>query len=69
MRLFKAIKTGLVDGFEQPYELTMGMTWEDSDTLNRAYDHSVNVGQSVGAFLVALSEAKKSFLANVQPQQ
>jgi hypothetical protein len=65
--LLFAFRTGFVDGLEQPYELTSGMTWHDP-LMNEVYDHGVNCGQRVGAFVTALHEARKAFLNSVHPQ-
>lgn len=43
----KAFWLGVKDGLESPYDLSMGMTWDDADK-NEAYDHGVNVGQWLG---------------------
>ena len=47
MAHIKAYLQGVVDGFEQPYDLTMGMTWDDV-ALNETYDKGANMGQAIG---------------------
>ena len=47
--LLKAFTTGVVDGWEQPYELTCGLTFVDNQTANEVYDHGVNLGQFMHA--------------------
>jgi len=42
--ILQAVWIGLKDGWESPYFLSSGMTW-DNPHLNEAYDHAVNVGQ------------------------
>ena len=44
---------GLKDGYSQPEDLTVGMSWGDSpeDPRNIAYDHGVNLGQWIGLWL------------------
>lgn len=46
--ILKAFRLGFVDGWRQPFDLTSGITWEDSDTLNEAYDWGANFGQFAG---------------------
>ena len=38
---------GVLDGLQQPYDLTMGLTWPDDGDANEAYDRGVNVGQAL----------------------
>ena len=38
---------GFSDGWQQPYELTTGRTWEHDQDANEAYDRGVNAGQRV----------------------
>jgi hypothetical protein len=38
---------GVRDGFEQPIDFSIGMTYAD-DTLNELYDRGVNLGQAIG---------------------
>lgn len=40
---------GVRDGWEQPHELTSGITWDDDQDRNEAYDRGVNLGQFVRA--------------------
>lgn len=47
----RAWRTGLIDGLEQPHDLTMGMSYND-DRRNESYDAGVNVGQAIGRALV-----------------
>lgn len=42
-----AARTGLRDGWEQPFELTMGMSYP-TDVLDDAYGHGCNTGQWIG---------------------
>ena len=37
-------KLGLIDGYESPYDLSMGITWDDK-RKNERYDEGVNDGQ------------------------
>ena len=46
--LLLAFKLGFRDGRENPNDLSSGLTWEDDQGMNEAYDHGVNVGQFVG---------------------
>lgn len=39
---------GVIDGVEQG-ELSSGITWEDCDDCNQAYDHGANVGEALAA--------------------
>jgi hypothetical protein len=39
---------GLKDGLANPFELTSGITWEDDQGKNEAYDYGVNAGQRIG---------------------
>jgi hypothetical protein len=43
-----AFRMGVQDGRESPDELTTGMTWDEDDRLNEAYDRGVNEGQRRG---------------------
>lgn len=52
----RAYKQGLVDGLEQPCDLTSGMTYTDW-RLSEIYDRGVNVGQRAGRVLIALRSA------------
>jgi len=45
--LYRIIKTGLTDGFGQPWDLTSGMTY-DQPWRNELYDISATVGQWIG---------------------
>ena len=45
--LVKAYYMGVRDGWEQPYDLTMGWTFEDR-LVCEAYDRGVNFGQWAG---------------------
>ena len=38
---------GFRDGWKQPYELSMGRTWDHDQDANEAYDRGVNAGQRV----------------------
>lgn len=49
--MYKAYLSGLKDGFNNPYELGSGLTWEDSQDNNEAYDTGVNHGQILGALV------------------
>ncbi len=53
MRFYYAIKLGLVDGYNEPFELSSGMTWAESPRTNWLYDWAVNAGQVFGAALQA----------------
>lgn len=48
-----AYKTGVIDGWESPIELSVGMSWPDAENyyLNEIYDHGVNLGQFIGRLL------------------
>jgi hypothetical protein len=46
----KAFRLGIVDGWQEPWELSSGITWPDWK-LNECYDMGVNVGQWVGRLL------------------
>jgi hypothetical protein len=39
-------KQGVVDGLEEPYDLSCGMTY--SDERNEIYDRGANMGQWIG---------------------
>jgi len=39
---------GLNDGYNQPYDLTMGLSWDDNQDKNEAYDHGATLGQFLG---------------------
>lgn len=43
-----AYNLGVQDGLESPHDLSMGMTWEDDQDMNEAYDRGVNPGQAEG---------------------
>lgn len=47
MATMRAFWTGLRDGVDQPYDLSMGMSYDD-DRLQASYDYGANVGQRVG---------------------
>lgn len=38
---------GVRDGWQQPFELSSGMTWDDDQGANEFYDCGVNVGQFI----------------------
>lgn len=38
---------GFKDGLENPYDLTSGITWDNSRWISEAYDRGVNLGQWV----------------------
>jgi hypothetical protein len=40
-----AWRIGFKDGWESPRHLSMGMTWENSEEANEAYDQGANWGQ------------------------
>jgi hypothetical protein len=63
----EAFSLGLRDGYEAPYELSSGLTWANCDK-NESYDHGVNIGQRIGAFVNAVREAWRAFIDNVSPQ-
>lgn len=42
-----AYDLGVLDGVESPHDLSMGMTWDDDQDMNEAYDRGVNDGQAV----------------------
>ena len=46
-RIYRAFRTGCVDGWKQPFDLTSGMTYERR-ILNEAYDWGANAGQLAG---------------------
>ena len=48
MRRIQAFLMGVKDGLDQPYELTMGITWVGNFALNNWYDRGVNLGQRIG---------------------
>jgi len=48
MRRIQAFLIGVKDGLDQPYELTMGITWVGNFALNNWYDRGVNLGQRIG---------------------
>ena len=48
MRRIQAFLMGVKDGLDQPYELTMGITWVGNFALNNWYDQGVNLGQRIG---------------------
>jgi hypothetical protein len=45
-----AFLNGLMDGLRQPWDLTVGMTYDDDpeSSRSRAYDHGANAGQRIG---------------------
>ena len=43
-----AYDLGVQDGLENPHDLSMGMTWEDDQDMNEAYDRGVNAGLAEG---------------------
>ena len=43
----RARALGVVDGLRQPYDLSSGMTWDDDQDANEAYDAGVNIGQAL----------------------
>jgi hypothetical protein len=47
---------GLREGFDEPYDLGYGMTYDDSphSLRSRLYDHGANIGQWFGRALDAL---------------
>ena len=42
-----AFRTGLLDGWEQPWEITSGMTYDDL-LCQSVWDYGANIGQFVG---------------------
>ena len=48
MDALRVFWTGVRDGWDSPYDLGSGLTFEDSPTLNEVYDQGVNVGHAVG---------------------
>lgn len=46
MKTLRAIKTGLRDGFDQPYEFNVGMTY-DSPAKQWLYDQASILGQRI----------------------
>lgn len=48
MKTIKAFWLGVKDGWAQPEDLTSGLTWDNNDALNEAYDRGANVGQFIG---------------------
>lgn len=42
----KPLLLGMVDGWEQPWDLSTGRTWPDAEH-NECYDRGVNIGQAV----------------------
>jgi|GEM_PF-4298912 len=48
MACFRALLLGVKDGWDLPWDLTCGMTWEDQPQLNDAYDTGANFGQWLG---------------------
>ena len=47
METVKVWVLGFKDGWSQPHDLSMGITWDNQD-LNETYDKGVNLGQWVG---------------------
>lgn len=47
MNSLKAFWIGVKDGWQQPIELSMGMSY-DYERLNEVYDHGANLGQWLG---------------------
>ncbi len=47
----RAVWLGVKDGLRQPYELTSGITWDDYQDLNLAYDKGANLGQKIGRLI------------------
>ena len=45
MHRIRPFLLGLRDGWRQPYELSMGITWDDDQDANEAYDRGANWGQ------------------------
>lgn len=39
---------GVKDGFDSPWDLGSGITWDDDHLMNEAYDAGVNFGQRLG---------------------
>lgn len=39
---------GIKDGLSSPYDLSSGITWENDQSANEAYDAGANVGQLIG---------------------
>jgi hypothetical protein len=48
----KAFWLGVKDGWAQPHDLSMGLTWDDRDDLNLSYDRGANVGQFLGRVML-----------------
>lgn len=44
--MIRAYLQGLRDGWAQPWDLSMGMTY--GDDRDAAYDHGANLGQRIG---------------------
>jgi hypothetical protein len=47
--MIRAFWQGMKDGFNEPYDLSSGMTYEDRPQLNEVYDYGVNLGQFLRA--------------------
>jgi hypothetical protein len=68
METLHAFWLGIKDGYDQPYDLTSGLTWGNNRSLNEIYDHGVNMGQRIGALRRAINEARKTFRTYRTPQ-
>ncbi len=51
---FEVYNQGIMDGLDEPHDLSSGMTYEDEPD-NEIYDLGVNVGQKIGK-LIAKNE-------------
>lgn len=47
---------GFLDGLRDPFDLRVGMTFDDQDA-NENYDRGVNMGQAVGMAYIRLRDA------------
>lgn len=59
---------GFKDGFASPYHLGSGITWNDDQGKNEAYDRGVNFGQRAGAFVAAVRRARQAYSEASKPQ-
>lgn len=55
--LLRAMRTGFVDGWDQPFEFSVGMTYEDGtrsgDRRQSAYDRASLIGQRLRRLVAA----------------